>query len=291
MVKFGTISIIGVGLLGGAIAQACRYYGIANQIVGFGRNANNLKEAEEAKIVDSSFTDLESAVKNSDLVILCTPVGVLVERVKEMLPFLKEGCLITDVGSVKSSLVDQIDGLISDQIRFVGSHPIAGGEKTGWRASRKELLKNARCVVTPTTRTDPRALKEIRLFWEQLGMNVEEMDADEHDYIYGAVSHLPHVVAFTLMNTVGQSKTNNHDELLSLSAGGLRDITRIASSDPVMWRDICVNNKKHIIQLINDFQHELNTIKSYINNEDKETLKNSFQVAKEKRELLTKETG
>ncbi len=290
MVKFETISIIGVGLLGGAIAQACRFHGVANQIIGFGRNAKNLKEAEQANIVDRSFTDLESAVKNSDLIILCTPVGVLVDRLKEMLPFLKKGCLITDVGSVKSSLVNKIDGLMSDQIRFVGSHPIAGGEKTGWKASNKELLKNARCVVTPTPRTDPRALEEIRLFWEQLGMMVEEMDADEHDYIYGAVSHLPHVVAFTLMNTVGQSKTKNHDELLSLSAGGLRDITRIASSDPVMWRDICVNNKKHLNKLIDDFQQELNIIKTYINSEDKETLQNSFQMAKDRRELLTKET-
>jgi len=280
MKPFQQMTILGVGLIGASLAQACRQRKVTKKIIGFGRNAGNLKKAQEKNVIDSGSTDLKTAVAGSDLIVLCTPVGILAERVREMIPFLQNGCLITDAGSVKGPLVEEIDALLPDSIDFVGAHPIAGGEQSGLEASSVDLLTGAKCIITPTANTRTGALQRVTEFWTEVGMETLTMDAHEHDMVFGALSHLPHVVAYALMNTVANVKTASYRDILSLSGGGLKDITRIASSDPVMWRDICLKNKLPIVKLINQFQNSLENIKTLIEQDQADALKETFADAK-----------
>lgn len=287
MSLFGQVTIIGVGLLGGSLAKACRKHGLADKIVGFGRNHAKLEKARTLKIIDSYETGLQAAVATADLVVLCPPVNAMTPLVREMAPSLKPGCLMTDVGSVKRSLVGEIQALMPDSVYFVGSHPIAGGEKSGFEASTVDLFQNEKCIVTPTPKTNPSALSTIKGLWEQMGMQVITMDVEEHDQIFGAVSHLPHVIAYVLMNTIGGISTKNHEEITYFSGKGLKDITRIASSDPVMWRDICLSNKKPVLHLIDKFQGTLQQVRNLIENEDSQLLEQTFETAKKYRLNLT----
>ena len=213
------MTILGVGLIGASLAQSCRQRKLVNTIVGFGRNGDNLQKAQELNIIDSGSTDLKLAVEGSDLIVLCTPVGVLTDRVREMIPFLQEGCIITDAGSVKGGLVEAIDTLIPDSIYYVGAHPIAGGEQSGLDASSENLLTGAKCIITPTVNTRTEALQRVTEFWTGVGMQTMAMDAHEHDMVFGALSHLPHVIAYALMNTVANVKTESHGDILSMSGG------------------------------------------------------------------------
>jgi len=279
MKPFKQITILGIGLIGASLALSCRQRKLAGTLVGFGRNAANLKKAQERGIIDSGSTDLKTAVTGSDLIVLCTPVGVLVERVREMIPFLQDGCIITDAGSVKGPLVEEIDALVPKTIHYVGAHPIAGGEQSGLEAAREDLLTGAKCIITPTANTQAEALERVTEFWAEVGMQTLTMDAHEHDTVFGALSHLPHVVAYALMNTVANVKTASHGDILSMSGGGLKDITRIASSDPVMWRDICLKNKLPVVTLINQFQSALENIKTLIEQDQAEALQETFADA------------
>ena len=273
------MTILGIGLIGASLAQSCRQRKLVNTIVGFGRNAANLKKAQEKGIIDSGSTDLKTAVEGSDLIVLCTPVGVLVDRVREMIPFLQKGCIITDAGSVKGRLVEEIDALMPDSIHYVGAHPIAGGEQSGMEAARVDLLTGAKCIITPTANTRSETLQQVTAFWTEVGMQTHVMDAHEHDTVFGALSHLPHIVAYALMNTVASVKTESQAEILSMSGGGLKDITRIASSDPVMWRDICLENKRPVVKLINQFQNTLENIKNLIEQDQADALQETFANA------------
>ncbi len=279
MKPFKQMTILGVGLIGASLAQSCRQRQLVKTIVGFGRNAANLKKAQAMNVIDSGSTDLKTAVTGSDLIVLCTPVGVLADRVREMLPFLQPGCIITDAGSVKGPLVEEIDALMPDSIDYVGAHPIAGGEQSGLEAASVDLLTGAKCIITPTANTRAEALQRVTEFWTGVGMQTLTMDSHEHDTIFGALSHLPHVVAYALMNTVAGVKTDNHGEILSMSGGGLKDITRIASSDPVMWRDICLKNKRPVVTLINQFQETLTNIKTLIEQDQGDALQETFANA------------
>lgn len=283
MKPFEQITIIGVGLLGGSLARVCKKKGLVEKVVGFGRNPEKLKKAQKLGIIDSCATDLEAAVKNADLVVLCTPVSTSAPLAREMAPFLQPGCVVTDVGSVKKSVVGDIQSLMPDSVHFIGSHPIAGGEKSGFEASSPDLFEQQKCIVTPTPKTNPSALARVKELWEQTGMRVITMDVEEHDYIFGAVSHLPHIIAYILMNTIGEISTKNHEEIISFSGGGLRDITRIASSNPVMWRDICLSNKKSVLSLIDKFQGTLQQVRNTIENEDSQLLEQTFETAKKYR--------
>jgi prephenate dehydrogenase len=287
MSLFGQITIVGVGLLGGSLARVANLQGLADKVVGFGRNQVKLEKARALNIIDASETNLQAAVAEADLVVLCSPVSVMTPLVREMVSFLRPGCLVTDVGSVKKPLVGEIQALMPDGVYFVGSHPIAGGEKSGFEASKPDLFQDEKCIVTPTPKTNPSALKKIHELWEQAGMQVITMDVEEHDLIFGAVSHLPHVIAYALMNTLGGISTKNHEEITAFSGKGLKDITRIASSDPVMWRDICLSNKKPVLNLIDKFQGTLQQIRNLIDKEDGQLLQQAFETAKKYRMNLT----
>ncbi|MEC9019294.1 MAG: prephenate dehydrogenase/arogenate dehydrogenase family protein [Nitrospinota bacterium] len=276
---FKKMTVIGVGLLGASLAKACRKYNLVEKISGHGRNVANLEKAKSMGVVDDYNVNLADAVKDSDLVVLCTPVSKIVPLIETMLPHLKVGVVITDVGSVKGSLVHEADKLMREGIFFVGSHPIAGGEKSGLEASREDLYFDAKCILTPTSKTHTQALEKVGALWESVGMDTLMLDADEHDFVFGAVSHLPHLVAYALMNTLGTLRTNQDHEVTAYSGAGLKDITRIASGDPVMWRDICLSNKKHSLDLIDRFQKTLSQLSSSIEKNDGQALEEAFYAA------------
>ncbi len=287
MQLFKNTTIIGVGLLGGSLAKACRAQGLTETITGYGRNQGNLQEAKKQGIIDNAAPDIHSAVKDADLIILCSPVGAMIPLVREMAASLKPGCLITDAGSVKGALVGEIESLIPETTYFVGAHPIAGGERSGLGASTATLFQGANCIVTPTANTCKEALQKITQLWKQVGMNTITMDVDEHDFIFGAVSHLPHVIAFALMVTLGDIHTKNYNDITTFSGAGLRDITRIASSDPVMWRDIFLSNQKQVLLLIDQFQETLTKLKEWIEKSEGQNLEQSFKAANKYRLNLT----
>ena len=283
MKLFQKVTVIGVGLLGASFAKACKGRGLVDQITGYGRNSENLRKAKDLKIIDHYSGDLSEAVSDADLVLLCTPVSTIVPLIQRLVSQLAPGTIITDVGSVKESVVHRADKLIPEDIFFVGSHPIAGGENSGLESSTASLYQGAKCIVTPTEKTDKTALKKIYALWHALGMNVISLSAEEHDFIFGAVSHLPHIVAYALMNTLGDLKTPSNLEVTKFSGAGLRDITRIASSDPVMWRDICLSNRKHSLNLINRFQNKLEEIRNTIERGDGQELEKEFMAANKDR--------
>jgi prephenate dehydrogenase len=279
MKMFNKMAIIGVGLLGASLAKACKEKSLVEEICGFGRNRANLEKARSLNIIDEVPTDLVDAVKDADLIVLCTPVSTIVPLIQEVISKIQPEAIITDVGSVKNNVVRDAEKIIRDDVFFVGSHPIAGGENSGLEASTASLYKGAKCIVTPTEKTNEKALEKISSFWQAVGMNVMTLSVEEHDYVFGAVSHLPHIVAYALMNTLGALKTQDNREVTIFSGAGLKDITRIASSDPVMWRDIFLTNRTHSLNLIDQFQNKLNEIRSNIEKGDGQALKNEFVAA------------
>jgi prephenate dehydrogenase len=279
MKLFERITVIGVGLLGASLAKACKERGLVDEVVGYGRNRKNLEKAKDLNIIDHCPADLSEAVSDADLIVLCTPVSTIVPLIQNLIPQVKPGALITDVGSVKDSVVHGADKVVPEGIFFVGSHPIAGGENSGLEASTANLYQDAKCIVTPTDKTDTTALKKINTLWHAVGMNVISLTTDEHDFIFGAVSHLPHIVAYALMNTLGALKTPENRNVTAFSGAGLKDITRIASSDPVMWRDICLSNRNHSLDLIERFQDKLEKIRNTIEKGDGQQLKKEFIAA------------
>ena len=279
MKMFHKMAVIGVGLLGASLAKACKERGLIKEICGFGRNRKNLERAKNLNIIDNVPTDLVDAVNDADLIVLCTPVSAIVPLIQEVITEIQPGAIITDVGSVKNAIVRDTEKIIREDVFFVGSHPIAGGENSGLEASTASLYENEKCIVTPTDKTNKKALEKISSFWQAIGMNVIRLSAEEHDYVFGAVSHLPHIVAYALMNTLGTLKTQDSREITAFSGAGLKDITRIASSDPIMWRDICLSNRTHSLDLIDQFQNKLDEIRSNIEKGDGQALKSEFVAA------------
>ena len=279
MKLFGKMTIIGVGLLGASLAKACKERDLVEEVAGYGRNRENLEKARALKIIDHCPADLAEAVKDADLIVLCTPVTTIIPLIQNMIARIRPGSLITDVGSVKEPIVKEAEKLVPKGVFFVGSHPIAGGENSGLEASTANLYQGAKCIVTPTDKTNNSALEKISALWQAVGMQIINLSAEEHDFVFGAVSHLPHIVVYALMNTLGSLRTQDNREVTAFSGAGLKDITRIASSDPVMWRDICLSNRNHSLDLIDRFQNKLDEIRSTIEKGDGQALKEEFIAA------------
>lgn len=284
---FNKVAIIGVGLIGGSLALVLKRDGLAGEIVGIGRGLPNLEAAKRLGIVDSFTRDIGEGVKDADLVVVAVPVLKIAETIRQAAAHLKPGCIVTDVGSVKGAVITEVEAVVPEGVHFVPGHPIAGTEHSGAEAAFPELYIGRKCILTPTPKTDKAALDAVKLMWEATGATVAVMDAALHDMILAAVSHLPHMIAYTLVNTVGDMEDSGVDAL-SYSAGGFRDFTRIASSSPEMWSDICAMNKEQILKTIDGFKRRLDGLRQLIEKEDLPALKTEFGRAKGLRDSLIK---
>ena len=284
---FKKLTVIGVGLIGGSLAMALRKKGMVGEIVGVGRSIPNLELAAKLDVIDKFTTDPAAGVMGADLVVIATPVASMAEMMKKMAPYLKEGAIVTDVGSVKGVITREAEGLLPTGVHFVGGHPIAGTEESGVCAAFPALFEKHRCILTPTAKTDKEALKKIMEIWEAAGSEVILIDAEKHDSILAAVSHLPHVIAYSLVNTVDDVK-DFEESILGYSAGGFRDFTRIASSSPEMWRDICLLNREAIIDMITRFEKSLSRLKGYIKESDGHEIFKEFDKSKKARDSIVK---
>lgn len=284
---FKKLTVIGIGLIGGSLAMVLRKRGMVGEIVGVGRGIPNLELAVKLDVIDKFTTDPASGVMDADLVVIATPVASITGIVKKIAPYLKEGAIVTDAGSVKGAIVKEAEGILPSGVRFVGGHPIAGTEESGVGAAFPTLFEKHRCILTPTDKTDNEALKRVREIWEAAGSEVILMDAEKHDKILAAVSHLPHVIAYSLVNTVDDVK-DFEESILNYSAGGFRDFTRIASSSPEMWRDICLLNKDAVLDMITRFEKSLSKLKGYIEKSNGHEIFKEFDKSKRARDSIVK---
>ena len=287
--QFQKISIIGVGLLGGSIGLAVKRRRLAREVAGYVRRAASLKDCERAGAVDYATTDLLAAVSHADLVVLCTPLAQMRSLAEQFLPALKRGAIVTDVGSVKAEVVRELDSLLKKSgAHFVGSHPMAGAEKTGVLAARENLFENAVCVLTPAKKSSAAAVRKLDSFWKSLGARTLRLDAAQHDLLVSRSSHLPHVVAATLAGLVlnpAAVKTQ-----AALCATGFRDTTRIASGSPEMWRDIALANRKNISHSVDVFVKELKKFQSALKSGNTNAVENFFASAKSRRDQWCSKT-
>jgi prephenate dehydrogenase len=284
-IHFNKVVIVGVGLIGASLGLAGKKKGLFGEVVGVGRNKANLEDALNMGAVNRYLHNPVEACRDADCVVLATPVERILSIGKEIAPHLRAGAILTDVGSVKKGLVMELDGCMPDGAHFVGGHPIAGSEASGASASRADLFEGSRTILTPTRSTGQDALKKVRTIWEEVGSTVVEMDADEHDRLLAAVSHLPHMVAYALVETLSELHKEKPD-VADFAAGGFRDITRIASSHPGMWQEICKMNKNHIVSMIEQFEKALERIKGEIEKDRFNELIRIFEEAREFRNRL-----
>ncbi len=287
--RFKKMTVIGVGLIGGSLAMALRQKSMVGSITGVGRGRANLEAAKRLGVVDSFTTDPAEGVEGADIVVVAVPVMKIAEAIKAAAPRLKPGCIVTDAGSVKKALIDAVEPLMPGGAHFVGGHPIAGTEHSGVEAAFPELFIGRKTILTPTAQTDKSALEAVRAVWEAAGSEVVLMDAEAHDRVLAAVSHLPHMIAYSLVNTVADMEDAWEDAgggVLGYSAGGFRDFTRIASSSPEMWADICSMNKGSILEMIERFQRRLESLKHHIKIGDAKGLRADFDRAKKVRDSL-----
>ncbi|GMQ96342.1 MAG: hypothetical protein BMS9Abin15_0011 [Gammaproteobacteria bacterium] len=276
------LCIIGVGLIGGSLALALRKAGMVKEIIGSGRKAENLEYAVKLGAIDRYNLDPSVAVTDADMVVLAVPLGAMGAVMTSIKDHLNEDTVLTDVGSAKVAVVkaaQKVFGCVPKNL--VPAHPIAGHEKSGVNAADGQLFKNKRVILTPAKDTDPAAISKVRAMWQNTGANVMEMEVSHHDDILAATSHLPHVLAFALMHALANSPQQK--EIFRYAAGGLRDFTRIASSDPVMWRDICLSNTGPILEALSGFRGELDKLEHAIRTQCGDELADIFMTAGEAR--------
>jgi len=278
---FQRVVIVGPGLIGGSLGMALRAGGLARHVVGVGHRRESLDLAVAMGAVDEATLDLPSAVPEADLVVLATSVGKICEQAGVVIPRMKRGALLTDAGSVKGAVCDAVAQALDEHpgadVRFVGGHPLAGSERRGIRAARKDLYQGAACVITPPADTDPEALAKVRAMWEAVGCRVVQVPPDLHDRLLAQISHLPHAVAACLVNAVC-------DEALGLAAGGFMDTTRVASGDPGLWVDICTANRGALAEALRAFAEEVKGFADALAAGDADALSARLARAKSRRD-------
>jgi len=283
--EFNEICIIGLGLIGGSFALNLRLKGFPGKITAIDVNPEAIEKGIELEVIDNG--SIKHSIANSaDLIVLATPVGAYEAVLNELKPHLNGKQIVTDLGSVKGKLVFRCEELLQGAAPFVGGHPIAGTEKSGVESAVPNLFVGAKFIVTPTPNTDGEALKKIKNLWGRLGSEVIEMDPYRHDEVFAAVSHLPHVVAYSIVEAIAQLSETTETNLFEYTGGGFRDFTRIAMSDPIMWRDICLANRENVLNSIKEFKKALEKVENLIEREDAEGLKAFFEKAREKRKLI-----
>ena len=277
---FRRMVVVGVGLIGGSLALDVRKRGLVGEIIGVGRGEKNLKFARRQGIIDRYVTKETDIPEGTDLLMMATPVQTTAALTKTLLPRLSPGCIVSDVGSVKAEIVRRMESVLPSNIPFVGGHPIAGGEQWGARAAKLDLFVGHRCILTPTKRTNSAALKKVALLWRKVGATVEMMEPETHDRVLGIISHLPHVLVYALVNTLARTRVRRID-LKGYCAGGFKDFTRIASSRPELWRDICLLNRHAVGQSLGDYIKSLERLKRWIEQGKGNLLEREFARANE----------
>lgn len=282
--KFNKITIVGLGLIGGSLALALKESKQVETVVGIDTDDDSIEYAFDNKIIDEGASDINKVISDSEIIVLSTYVGSIADTAKSVLELATDGSIITDTGSVKSSIVQEIESSLPENLHFVAGHPIAGTENSGVKSADSNLFKGKRAILTPTDKTDIDSKNKVKTMWEAVGAEVFEMDPSTHDHIFGIVSHLPHVVAYSLINSVLNAEDS--DELLKFAGGGLKDYTRVSASSPEMWSQIFSANKDQLMDAIAIFKNSLRRIEQAIENEDFDTLKKELEkAAKAKRSL------
>ncbi len=277
------LTVIGVGLIGGSFARALRAAGAVGTVTGWDADSANLAAAGELGVVDRVAASAADAVRDAQVVFISVPVCAIPGVVREIAPYLRPGCVVTDGGSVKAALLAECEGVMPPGCCFLGGHPIAGTEHSGAAASFATLYQGRRCILTPTDATDAAAYDMVARLWQAAGAQVCSMEAGRHDRIFAEISHLPHVVAYALVHAVGTADVEG-ENVLSYTAGGFRDFTRIASSDPAMWRDISLMNRNALLASIDGFSRSLAELRDRIERSDAGGLAEFFTIAKQFRD-------
>jgi len=278
---FRRVAIVGVGFMGSSLGLAIRKKGLAREVIGIGRQETSLREAKDLGAINEGTLDFNKGIIGADLIVLATPVNTVLDIIEILGREHKRGCIITDLGSTKSAIVERAEKVLHHSLLFVGSHPLVGSEKKGPANANAQLYEGATCVMTPTDKTNRLAKEKIKQFWTQLGSTVKFMTPQEHDQVLAYISHMPHLAAFALMKAMP-------DNFLENATQGLKDTTRIAASDPQVWRDIALSNHKPILKALDETVKILAVMRKAIVGRDQETLTDIFKQAKEKRERLDK---
>ena len=284
--KFRKMVIAGVGLIGGSLALAARERGLVEEVIGYGRGEKNLRVALKKGMIDSYFLHSYDIPFETDFLLLGTPAQSTAPLMEEFLPHLHPGCIVSDVGSVKAKIVRDMEKLLPPTLPFVGAHPIAGGERWGAEAAQADLFVGQRCILTPAPDTDGAALKKVESLWRGIGAKVEIMDPELHDRVLALISHLPHVLVYALVNLVSRAKVDSVD-LTEYCGGGFKDFTRIASSRPELWRDICLLNRQAVSRGLSDYIRSLERLRRMIRNRQGALLEREFALANEARRQIS----
>lgn len=270
------LALIGLGLIGSSIAHAAKRGGLAREIIGYARSAETRKTALDIGFIDRACDTAAEAVKDADLVILCTPVGTIGAIMQDIAPSLKQGAIVSDAGSVKASVIAQALPHLPEGVHLVPAHPVAGTEKSGPEAGFATLFDNRWCIITPIPGGDADALKTVEEFWKGLGSNVEVMTPEHHDRVLAVTSHIPHLIAYTICGTASDLETVTGSEVIKYSAAGFRDFTRIAASDPTMWRDVFLHNKEATLEVLGRLTEDIFALQRAIRKGDGDMLFEQF---------------
>ena len=280
---FRRVALIGIGLIGSSLSHVIRRDGLAEHIAVAARTQQTLDKAMELGLADSVTLDAGQAVEDADLVVLCAPLGAYAGIAAAIGPALKPGAIVSDVGSVKQAVIRDVGPHLPTGVHLVPAHPVAGTEHSGPEAGFPELFQGRWCILTPTAGTDAQAIDRVKTLWERAGMLIEVMDADHHDQVLALTSHLPHLIAYTIVGTATDLEEHLQQEVIKYSAGGFRDFTRIAASDPVMWRDVFLNNREAVLEMLGRFSEDLTAVQRAIRRGEGDTLHEIFSRARELR--------
>ena len=285
---FKKVCIIGCGLIGSSLARAIKKNNLAEKIVSSNRSDAANKKVIELKIVDDSSSDPKKMVDGSDLVVIATPLSSYADVISKIKDSLKNRVILTDVGSVKENILNLVEKNIPENISWIPSHPIAGTEESGPEAGFSSLFQNRWCILTPSKKAKEKDINLLQTFWEKVGSKVDIMEAKQHDYILSITSHIPHLIAYNIVNTSLNIQDEKESTIVKYSAGGLRDFTRIAASNPIMWRDVFIQNKKNTSKMIDKFIENLEDLKKAIESEDGKKLEQIFTKTKKIRKDIVK---
>jgi len=280
---FERLALIGIGLIGSSIARVAKRENLAGHISASARTQDSLDKAIELGFADSVSLDQKAAVKDADMVIICAPIGAYEEIIEAIAPALKPGAIVSDVGSVKQAVVRDLGPHIPEGVHLIPAHPVAGTEHSGPEAGFPELFEDRWCILTPPPGTDEKSVEAVKSFWQAAGSDVEIMDPTHHDLVMAMTSHLPHLIAYTIVGTATDLEKTLRNEVIKFSAGGFRDFTRIAASDPTMWRDVFLNNRDAVLEMLQRFSEDITALQRAIRWGEGDTLFELFSRTQEVR--------